>query len=312
MAIRRLGHVDIAMEYYVAEDARPLDRCLRDAGSCDLYVGLFARRYGFCPPGQQRSITELEFRAARAAGIDCLCFLLPEDAPWPDEYVEGGAGADKLAALRAELGERFLSGFFTTPDELAAVASAAIVRNLDLGRAPFDAQREHRLMKSWRSAKALPAERVRVAQALVNMGSPRYVAAIKDRLLAADAQHDVAGIASYLDELQRLAASRRELMPIFLDLLEHEDDEKRYFAAFQLGELGLRGATLAPGIIDALLVRATDPAPRVRAQVAHTLGKLTPGDRAHAGLVSALTQLVNDSSAEVRELAAASLRLVRG
>jgi len=63
LAIRRLGHVDIAMEYYVAEDARPLDRCLRDAGSCDLYVGLFARRYGFCPPGEQRSITELEFRA---------------------------------------------------------------------------------------------------------------------------------------------------------------------------------------------------------------------------------------------------------
>jgi HEAT repeat protein len=311
LAIRRLGHVDIAMEYYVAEDARPLDRCLRDAGSCDLYVGLFARRYGFCPPGQPRSITELEFRAARAAGIDCLCFLLPEDAPWPDEYVEGGAGADKLGALRAELGERFLSGFFTTPDELAAGASAAIVRNLDLGRAPFDAQREHRLMKSWRSANTLPAERVRVAQALVNMGSPRYVAAIKERLLAADARHDVAGIASYLDELQRLAASRRELMPIFLDLLEHEEVEKRYFAAFQLGELALRGATLAPSIIDALLVRATDPAPGVRAQVAHTLGKLTPGDRTHVGVVPALERLVNDSSAEVREQAEASLRRAR-
>ena len=249
--------------------ARSTAACATPA-ACDLYVGLFARRYGFCPPGEQRSITELEFRAARAANIDCLCFLLAEDAPWPDEYVERGAGADSLAALRAELGERYLCGFFSTPDELAAVASAAIVRNLDLGRAPFDAQREHRLIKSWRATNTLPAERVRAAQALVNMGSPRYVAAIKERLLDAGAQQDVAGVARYLDELQRLAASRRELMPIFLDLLEHEDEEKRYFAVFQLGELALRGATLAPAIIDALLARASDPdAERARAGGAH-------------------------------------------
>jgi hypothetical protein len=171
LAIRRLGHVDAAMEYYVAEDARPLDRCLRDARSCDLYVGLFARRYGFCSTGHVRSITELEFRGAKESGVVCLCFLLAEDAAWPDEYIEHGSGADKLAALRAELCDRFLSGFFATPDELAAIASAAIVRNLELGRTPFDAMREHRLMKSWRSSSSL-RERVRAGQALVNMGSP--------------------------------------------------------------------------------------------------------------------------------------------
>ncbi|MDO9285437.1 MAG: DUF4062 domain-containing protein [Aquabacterium sp.] len=307
LAIRRLGHVDIAMEYYLAEDARPLDRCLRDAARCDLYVGLFARRYGFCPPGEQRSITELEFRAARAAGVDCLCFLLADDAPWPDAQVEQGAGAARLAALRAELGEAYLCGFFSTPDELAAIASAAIVRNLELDRAPFDAQREHRLMKAWRSTRSLPAERVRAAQALANMGSPRYVAAIKEQLLAADAQSDVAGIAHYLDQLQQLAASRRELMPIFLDLLEHEDAQRRYFAAFQLGELALRGAHLAPGIIDALLQRAGDPAPDVRAQVAHTLGKLAAGERGRADVRAVLEQLAQDPAPEVKERAEDSL-----
>ena len=296
------------MEYYVAEDARPVDKCVRDAASCDLYVGVFARRYGFCPPGTERSITEQEFRAARAAGNDCLCFLLPEDAPWPDEYVEKGAGAEKLAALRKELLENNLCGLFTTPDELAAVASAAIVRNLDLGQAPLDAAREHRLMKTWRSTNTLPAERMRASQALVNMGSPRYLAAIKELLLAADAEHNAGNIAHYLDELQRLAGSRRELMPIFLDLLEHEEPERRWFAAFQLGELGLRGATLAPAIIDALLARADDAAPRVRAELAHTLGKLTPGDRAHEGVMSTLQRLAKDDSAEVRTRAEESLK----
>ena len=308
LAIRRLGHVDVAMEYYVAEDARPVDRCVRDASSAGLYAGVFARRYGFCPPGNDRSITELEFRAARAAGVDCLCFLLPDDAPWPEEYVEQGAGADKLKALRAEMSVNNLCGMFTTPDELAAIASAAVVRNLDLDKAPFDAAREHRLMKDWRSNKTLPAERVRASQALVNMGSPRYLAAIKDRLLAADADHDVEGIAHYLDELQRLAGSRRELMPIFFDLLEHEDAQRRWFATFQLGELGLRGATLAPAIIDALVARADDPASRVRAEVAHTLGKLKGSDRAQPGVTSALERLAKDDSPEVRQRAEASLQ----
>jgi HEAT repeat protein len=171
-----------------------------------------------------------------------------------------------------------LSGFFATPDELAAVSSAAIVRNLELGRTPFDAMREHRLNKSWCSATSMPMERVRAGQALVHMGSPRYVAAIKERLLAAEAQQDVSSIAYYLEELQRLAASRRELMPIFLDLLEHEDQQKRYFAVFQIGELALRGVELAPRILEELLGRSEDASAEIREQLAHALGKLTTSD----------------------------------
>jgi Domain of unknown function (DUF4062) len=47
LALRRLGHEDVAMEYYVAEDRRPLDRCLSDVASCNVYVGIFAWRYGY-------------------------------------------------------------------------------------------------------------------------------------------------------------------------------------------------------------------------------------------------------------------------
>lgn len=308
LAIRRLGHVDVAMEYYVAEDARPLDRCVRDASSCDLYVGVLARRYGYCPPGETRSITELEFRAARAAGVDTLGFLLAADAAWPEDRVEHGEAAGKLAALRTEIGQRFLCGLFSTADELAAIGSAAIVRTLELGRVPFDAEREHRLMKAWRSAATLPAERVRAARALVNMGSPRYVSAIKELLLAAENAQDVEGIAGYLDDLQQLTGSRRELMPIFLDLLEHEDDRRRLFATFQLGELALRGAAIAPPVLVALLARATDAAPRVRAELAHTMGKLGVTERERAEVRATLERLAQDEAADVRERATESLR----
>ena len=73
----------LAMEGYVAGDERPLDKCLADVAKCDLYIGLFAWRYGFVPPGHDKSITELEYREAVRLGIPCLIFLLAEDASWP-------------------------------------------------------------------------------------------------------------------------------------------------------------------------------------------------------------------------------------
>jgi hypothetical protein len=73
----------IAMEDYVATDERPLDKCLADVASCDIYIGIFAWRYGYVPPGQERSITELEYRQAGQSSLERLTFLLDEDAPWP-------------------------------------------------------------------------------------------------------------------------------------------------------------------------------------------------------------------------------------
>jgi hypothetical protein len=66
--IRQMGHEDVAMEYYIAEDRRPLDKCLADVAACDLYVGLFAWRYGSIPATDNPegiSITELEYRRPR-------------------------------------------------------------------------------------------------------------------------------------------------------------------------------------------------------------------------------------------------------
>jgi len=46
LVLRRMGYEDKAMEYYVAEDQRPVEKCLADVAACDVYVGVFAWRYG--------------------------------------------------------------------------------------------------------------------------------------------------------------------------------------------------------------------------------------------------------------------------
>jgi len=126
--LRRMGHEDVAMEYFVAEDKRPVDKCLGDVASCDLYIGIFAWRYGYTPEGYDKSITELEYREAVKEGKDCLIFLLNEDAPWPPKYVDKGKDAEKIASLKSELSTKCIVNFFKSADELSSLVGAAIYK----------------------------------------------------------------------------------------------------------------------------------------------------------------------------------------
>ena len=134
-ALRSLKIEVITMEDYVASDERPVDLCLADVESVDLYVGLFAFRYGYIPKTQNpesRSITELEYRRAVDRGIPRLIFLVPEDAQWEmpfiDAMAEGGDRGERIRKLRATLASERLLSTFTTPDELAAVVTSSASR----------------------------------------------------------------------------------------------------------------------------------------------------------------------------------------
>ena len=77
---RRAVREVLSGEYTVVEsyeaDPRPLwQSCVGDVATCKIYIGIVGLRYGFVPPGQGKSITELEFDAALAAGLRCFVFV---------------------------------------------------------------------------------------------------------------------------------------------------------------------------------------------------------------------------------------------
>jgi hypothetical protein len=81
-----MRQIVVSMEDYTASDQRPLDKCLSDVADCDVYVGIFAHRYGFIPPHDNPeglSITELEFRHAVKLKKKCLLFLVDTNQAWP-------------------------------------------------------------------------------------------------------------------------------------------------------------------------------------------------------------------------------------
>jgi hypothetical protein len=145
-ALNRAQHRIVAMESYTASSRTPLAKCLADVAGCDYYVGIFALRYGFVPPEEnpeQRSITELEFRCAKAIGKPCLIFLLEETASWPTNMVDDGPPRQRINALRAELQGSKTVDFFRGPDDLAMKVVTAVdvaEREREQERAPASEQ----------------------------------------------------------------------------------------------------------------------------------------------------------------------------
>jgi formylglycine-generating enzyme required for sulfatase activity len=131
-ALRQTGHDVKAMEDYVACDQRPLDKCLGDVATADVYLGIFAWRYGYVPEAgnpEGLSITEREYRQAIDSGKSRLIFLLHDDAPWVRRFDDAASAPDKgerIAAVRAELKTANTVSFFKNVDELAKLASNAV------------------------------------------------------------------------------------------------------------------------------------------------------------------------------------------
>jgi hypothetical protein len=129
-ALRKNGYDVIAMEHYVAADERPLDRCLADVRSCDLYVGVFGRRYGYVPPNETRSITELEYREAGANQIPRFCFVLSEN-------VERASGDDddptQIERFKREVQSQMMTRTFDSPEDLAIEVLSALHRHRSSG-----------------------------------------------------------------------------------------------------------------------------------------------------------------------------------
>jgi tetratricopeptide (TPR) repeat protein len=120
----------IAMENFTADNAAALDKCLDEVRHADIYLGLFAHRYGHRPRRDGPSITEHEYREAMAQRIPTLVFLSRDGVVWPAEHVSDGADAQRLHELRKELEEKHVVSYFTTPEDLALRVTTAVANHL--------------------------------------------------------------------------------------------------------------------------------------------------------------------------------------
>lgn len=122
------GYHPLRMEDFGARPADPLTACLEDIQKADIFIGLYAWRYGFIPQGTTVSITEMEFDHAQKLGKPCLCFWVDETYEWPPEHIEGGIGSQKLRHFKAKLHDSLIRATFTSPADLQAKVAASLAR----------------------------------------------------------------------------------------------------------------------------------------------------------------------------------------
>jgi WD40 repeat protein len=126
-AVLRSGYRPVDMANFSAREGRPAAYCENQVRGCDVYVGVLGFRYGSPVPDRTDGIsyTDLEFRAATAAGIPRLIFLLDDEAPLPPRLVD--SNRERVAGFRDRLRQAgVIVRNFMTADALEAAISQAL------------------------------------------------------------------------------------------------------------------------------------------------------------------------------------------
>ena len=131
-ACLRQGMFPMMMEHLPASDADAIAESLRMVNEADLYLGIFAFRYGYIPENYEISITEMEYNRAIEQGIPRLIFIMDKAHPIQIDDVEMGEGASKLEALKARMKKERVVNFFKSPEEL----HSQVINSLSYYRQP--------------------------------------------------------------------------------------------------------------------------------------------------------------------------------
>lgn len=126
------GVFPIGMEHLPARDATGVTVSLEMVDKADLYIGIYANRYGWIPDGSAVSITEMEFDRALTRQVDghlreLLIFTAHADHPWKAADIEADATAQKkLAAFKSRATSGRGRAQFRSVEELQRLISEAL------------------------------------------------------------------------------------------------------------------------------------------------------------------------------------------
>ena len=124
-AVQRLAGQADDMVFWSADEREPAEVSVTRVKQSDVLLLILAHRYGYIPPGADRSITELEYSAAREAGIPVLAFMVDERAPWPPAHIEWER-RQELERFRSRVQREVTRQTFASPEELHALVTQGL------------------------------------------------------------------------------------------------------------------------------------------------------------------------------------------
>jgi hypothetical protein len=132
----------LAMEVFGSDESKPVDFCLQQVRKCNLFVGIYAARYGTVDETTGKSITELEYLEADkllAAGKlkALLLYLIDANADWPIKNTEQDpAKLAKLIKFKDEVSSKHAVSFFQRADDIPYIVLRDVIRKIGIGTTP--------------------------------------------------------------------------------------------------------------------------------------------------------------------------------
>lgn len=134
-AVLKCGMFPQMMEMESALQINSTEFSIKLVDNSDIYVGVFAQKYGSIPEEKDISMTEIEYQRAIDRKIPILIFIIDDDFAIPVKpsdiasfFEEDPAKKIKLANLKTELRKRHVVASFTTPKDLLAKIFQALVQ----------------------------------------------------------------------------------------------------------------------------------------------------------------------------------------
>lgn len=149
--ILRLDLYPVFMETFNSTDRSPLQLCYDKVQQADIFVGIYAHRYGHIPSQESyyisrngerhysdgdKGITHLEYLWALEKGIKTLLYIVSDidkkndPLPWPTKYIEQGSGRTKLDSFKQTILKNHSVNFYYSPDHLASQVATSVAMEL--------------------------------------------------------------------------------------------------------------------------------------------------------------------------------------
>ncbi|MCI0714333.1 MAG: tetratricopeptide repeat protein [Chloroflexi bacterium] len=141
-AVLSLGMHPIMMEHFPSMDADAIAACKAEVQSCDIFVGIYAHRYGYIPDGHTISISEMEYNWAKEIDLPTHLFVIDEVYPWDEAHYD--EYQTQLRDFKQRMGKGHVWATFTSPDSLAARVTQSLSH--DRNRLTRQEQRQRRAL----------------------------------------------------------------------------------------------------------------------------------------------------------------------
>lgn len=120
-----LGLIPLAMEFFEAMAKGATAGSKSKLDQADVYVGIFAHRYGYIEEGYERSVTEVEFDYGEERGLERLCFVVDPNYPWPPAAIDH-ENHRRLEQLKQRV-DKLIRAQFTSVEDFKSLLLRALL-----------------------------------------------------------------------------------------------------------------------------------------------------------------------------------------